>query len=107
MPLAAPAIATISLFTIVGYWNEWFSGMIYMNRPENYPLQTYLQSVVVQTSLTEVSTGSLAEMRDRMLISDRTFKSAQIFLGALPILCVYPWLQKYFTKGMTLGGVKG
>lgn len=107
VPLAAPAIATISLFTIVGYWNEWFSGMIYMNRPENYPLQTYLQSVVVQTSLTEVSTGSLAEMRDRMLISDRTFKSAQIFLGALPILCVYPWLQKYFTKGMTLGGVKG
>ena len=68
-----------------------------MNRPENYPLQTYLQSVVVQTSLTEVSTGSLAEMRDRMLISDRTFKSAQIFLGALPILCVYCLLYTSWT----------
>lgn len=107
VPLSKPAIATVSLFTIVGYWNEWFSGLIYMNRPQNYPLQTYLQSIVVQASLAEMNTGSLAEMRDRLLISDRTFKSAQIFLAALPILCVYPFLQKYFTKGMVLGGVKG
>lgn len=107
VPLSAPAIATVALFILVGHWNEWFNGLIYMNRPEHYPLQTYLQSVVVQTSLSEMNTGSLAEMRDRLLISDRTYKAAQIFIGALPIMCVYPWLQKYFTKGITLGGVKG
>lgn len=107
VPLSKPAIATISLYTIVGYWNEWFNGLIFMNRPENYPLQTYLQTIVVQTSLAEMNTSNLAELRDRLLVSDRTFKSAQIFLGALPILMVYPWLQKYFTKGLVLGGVKG
>lgn len=107
VPLSTPAIATIALFSLVGHWNEWFSGLIYMNRLENYPLQTYLQSVVVQTSLAEVNTGNLADMRDRMQISDRTFKAAQIFIGALPVMCFYPFLQKYFVKGITLGGVKG
>jgi putative aldouronate transport system permease protein len=107
VPLSVPAIATVTLFTLVGHWNEWFGGLIYMNRLENYPLQTYLQSVVVQTSLAQMSTGSIAEMTNRLLVSDRTFKAAQIFIGALPVLCFYPFLQKYFVKGITLGGVKG
>lgn len=107
MPIAKPAIATITLLTLVGHWNEWFSGLLYMNNPNKYPLQSYLQTIVIQTSLADMSTISLEEMRNMLLVSDRTFKAAQIFLGSLPILCVYPFLQKHFTKGLIMGSVKG
>ncbi|MNJ71737.1 hypothetical protein D3C77_683130 [compost metagenome] len=99
-----PAIATILLFSLVGHWNSWFDGLIYMNNPSNYPLQSYIQTVVVQKSFTTLTPEEAKVMAK---ISDKTLKSAQIFLGALPIICVYPFLQKYFVKGMVLGSVKG
>ena len=103
VPLAAPAIATISLFTIVGYWNEWFSGMIYMSSVRNYPLMTYLQKVISQTnSLTDPSQIELMAK-----ISSKTFQAAQIIIATLPILVVYPFMQRYFVQGMTLGAMKG
>src|SRR5690606_37072969 len=87
LPLSAPALATIGLFATVGHWNSWFDGLIYMNSPDHYPLQSYLQTVVINRdlSLTATDLKSLAE------VSDRTAKAAQIFLGALPILLVYPF----------------
>lgn len=103
LPTSAPALATIALFSLVGHWNEWFSGLLYMNRPEHYPLQTYLQTVVSQMSANAVL-ENLSEF-DKM--NDRTLKAAQIFFGTLPILLVYPFLQKYFTKGIVIGSVKG
>ena len=107
VPISTAGIATITLFTMVGHWNEWFAGIIYMNRPKNYPLQSYLQTIVVQRSLSEINIASTTEMEELLLISDRTFKAAQIFIGMVPILCVYPFLQKYFMKGIVLGSVKG
>ena len=104
VPVSTPALATLVLFCAVGHWNSWFDGMIFMNRPEHYPLQTYLQSVIVMRDLSLV--GSEA-WKDLMQISDRTVKAAQIFMGALPILMVYPFLQRYFVKGIVLGSVKG
>ncbi len=104
LPLSKPALATITLFTIVAHWNSWFDGIIYMNSPENYPLQSYLQTLVVQDSLSVRSPEELEILRE---ISNRTYKAAQIFLAALPVLAVYPFLQRYFVKGIVLGSVKG
>ncbi|MCD9024230.1 carbohydrate ABC transporter permease [Cohnella silvisoli] len=103
IPVSAPALATITLFTIVYHWNSWFDGLLLMNSPAHYPLQSYLQTVTTVRDLTLVSSQSLNDLKD---VSDRTSKSAQLFLGALPILFAYPFLQRYFIKGIVLGSVK-
>ena len=104
VPLSKPALATLVLFSAVGHWNSWFDGILFMNSPTNYPLQTYLQTVIINRDLTMVNAST---MKDLAEISDRTAKAAQVFIGSLPILLVYPFLQKYFTKGLVLGSVKG
>ncbi|NSW90801.1 MAG: carbohydrate ABC transporter permease [Firmicutes bacterium] len=106
VPVSTAGIATITLFTAVGHWNAWFDGLILMNKPENYPLQSYLQTVILGLT-TMLGTTSIAEdWKVLQVISDRTVKSSQIFLGALPIILVYPFLQRYFIKGIVLGSVK-
>ena len=104
IPLSRPAIATLTLFAMVLHWNEWFYGLIFMNRPEHYPLQTYLYTTVIIGNF-EVATLEELEILD--LISDRTVKAAQIFIAAFPILLAYPFLQRHFVKGIVLGSVKG
>ena len=106
-PLLGPSLATVGLFSMVGHWNDWFAGMIYMSLPVNYPLQTYLQTLLVdfETLLQSDSSGDIQALLSKM--NGRTGRAAQLFLGALPIMIVYPFLQKYFTKGLTIGSVKG
>lgn len=106
VPLSTAALATIGLFTAVGHWNAWFDGMIYMNSPAKYPLQTYIRTVVMAATadLNKLFEGE--NWRIMSKLSDKGMRSAQIFLGALPILCVYPFLQKYFMAGIVLGSVK-
>jgi len=103
LPVSLPALATLTVFSMVGHWNAWFDGMIYMNDSRNYPLQTYLQSILVSTNV-KLMTKAQAELL--RLISDRTLKAAQVFIAAIPILLVYPFLQRYFVSGLTLGSVK-
>ncbi|MCM3626116.1 carbohydrate ABC transporter permease [Paenibacillus glycanilyticus] len=103
VPLSMPAIATLILFSMVGHWNSWFDGLILMNSPDKYPLQSYMQTVVINRDLSLVSMADANSLGD---ISDRTLKSAQIFLAALPIICVYPFLQRFFIKGVVVGSVK-
>jgi len=103
VPLSLPALATTGLFTIVSHWNSWFDGMIYMNHPENYPLQTFLQTVIINMDFRFIK----AENAELMLkLSDRTSRAAQIFVAAFPILIVYPFLQRFFIKGIVMGSVK-
>ncbi|MFC4776644.1 carbohydrate ABC transporter permease [Paenibacillus sp. GCM10023252] len=102
LPISMPALATITLFTLVWHWNSWFDGLIYMMDTTMYPLATFLQTVVVQQDFSKMS----IDPKDLENLSQRTVKSAQIFIGALPILIVYPFLQKYFVKGIVLGAVK-
>ena len=102
-PISKPVIATITLFALVDQWNSWFDGMLYM-RTEQQPLQTYLQYLIV-TDVTKFITPD--EVRKMNQISPKTFRTAQIFIGAVPILMAYPFLQKYFTQGLVLGSVKG
>ena len=104
VPVSKPALATITLFSLVGHWNSWFDGLILMNKAEHYPLQSYIQTIVVQRSYSMLSRQEISELAT---VSDRTLRSSQIFLGSLPIILVYPFLQKYFVKGIVLGGVKG
>jgi putative aldouronate transport system permease protein len=104
VPLSVPALATLILFSAVGHWNSWFDGLLFMNDPKHYPLQSYLQTVIIARDLTMVNSGDIAELAK---VNDRTAKAAQIFIGALPILVVYPFLQRYFTTGIVLGSVKG
>lgn len=107
LPVLKPALATVGLFCIVGHWNDWFGGMIYMNSPENYPLQTYLQSML-KNFTEEMKKNQGQDMGELwQMVNARTGRSAQLFLGALPVMIVYPFLQKYFTKGLVLGSVKG
>jgi putative aldouronate transport system permease protein len=102
LPISLPALATITLFTLVGHWNSWFDGLIYMDNPRNYPLSTYLHSIIVNNDST-----SLKPIEEMAYVSEKTTKAAQIFVAMVPILAVYPFLQKYFAKGMIMGSVKG
>lgn len=104
VPLSTPALATITLFTIVWHWNSWFDGLILMKVPEHFPLSTYMQTILVHIDLTSMSGKDFEVLKD---VSDRTAKASQIFLGALPIILAYPFLQRYFVKGIVLGSVKG
>jgi len=104
IPISQPAIATVALFSLVHHWNSWFDGIILMDKPSQYPLQSYLNTVIIQRDLSLV--GS-TDWQSIALVSDRTVKCAQIFLSALPIIAAYPFFQRYFVKGLVLGSVKG
>ncbi|WP_127531656.1 carbohydrate ABC transporter permease [Paenibacillus kobensis] len=102
VPLSMPAIATLSLFTMVYQWNSWFDGMIYMSDTKHYPLASLLQTIIVQQDFSKIN----VDPKQLENISQRTVRAAQIFIGALPILLVYPFLQRFFVKGMVIGAVK-
>ena len=97
VPLAKPSIATITLFTIVGYWNEFF-------QETSYPLQTYIQQMVVTL---DYSTMNVEQIAAASKLNNQSLDAAKIFIAMIPVLVVYPFLQKYFVKGITLGSVKG
>lgn len=100
LPISMPAIATITLFTMVGHWNSYFDGLIYMKDNTKLPLASFLQTIIIQMDFSKLDPETVAKL------SQRTLKASQIFIGALPILIVYPFLQKYFVKGIVIGAVK-
>ena len=104
VPLSIPCLATLIIYVTVGHWNEWLGGMIYLRNIEKYPLATYLHNVLVRPNFDNLT---LDEIQRVMKISSRTLSSAQIMIGALPIILIYPFLQRFFVKGMLLGSLKG
>jgi len=106
IPLSKASLATVSLFVIVNHWNAWFDGLIYMNMPEKYPLMTYLQSIVLKFDITKITSEMLMRNPNLLEVTGRGIKGALILLCTLPILLVYPFLQKYFVTGVVMGSVK-
>lgn len=109
LPLLKPSLATVALFSIVTHWNSWFDGMLYISRPEDQPLQTYLRTIIVNPALfLSNSTSVSSKLIDIMnVINTRTIKAAQMVIAAVPMLVIYPFVQKYFTSGLVVGSVKG
>jgi putative aldouronate transport system permease protein len=106
LPLSVPVLATICLFVLLGHWNSWFDGLIYMNSPEKYPLQSYLQTIIMDPTKM-LQSINLDELRLRLKVNNETLRAAQIFISMIPVLCVYPFMQRYFTTGIVMGSVKG
>ena len=104
IPLSGPVIATITLFTIVNHWNDFFQGMVLTTKQKNYPLQTYIQQLVVTIDYSNLSADQMEAMNR---LNNRSLDSAKIFIAMIPVLLIYPFLQKYFVTGITLGSVKG
>lgn len=103
LPVSIPALATIALFSVVLHWNSFFDGLILMNNPANYPLQTYIQQLVIAERSMLQGSGQ-AQLMSRL--SNNTLNAAKLFVAMIPILLVYPFLQRYFIRGIMLGAVK-
>lgn len=105
LPLSKPSIATVTLFSLIGHWNSWFDGLIYSNFTKNYPLQSYLQTMVVDMQ-SIIQSGSVSDIVNALSVNNTNLKAAQIFISIIPLMVVYPFCQKYFTAGLTIGSVK-
>ena len=106
LPMSKAALATITLFCIVNHWNAFFDGKIYINSLEKLPLQTYIQSLVVDLNPEQMASMTPEQMSEQMQLSSLTFNSAKVVVSMLPILLIYPFLQKYFVTGIVMGAVK-
>ena len=102
LPLSKPVLASVTLFYAVGIWNSYLSPLLYLDEKKLYPLQLILRNIVISNEMSSMS-GDIAAMN----ISTMNIKYAVIFVSILPILCVYPFIQKYFNKGVMVGAVKG
>lgn len=103
LPVSLPVVATVTLFMAVYHWNEFFNGLVLTSKTENYPLQTYIQQLVVQIDTTTMSEDQFKRLS---LMSNQTLNAAKLFIAMVPVLLLYPFLQKYFIHGITIGSVK-
>ncbi|WP_336772887.1 carbohydrate ABC transporter permease [Paenibacillus sp. MMO-58] len=105
LPLSMPVLATFTLFYAVGHWNNFYSALLYINDPQKWPLQVMLRQIVL---LSQTAAGDLNSMDPNFVAPpDQSIKMAVIVIGTIPILLVYPFLQKHFAKGVLIGSVKG
>lgn len=105
LPISLPSLASLLLFSMIGHWNAWFDGMLYMSSPDMYPMATYLASQILNNNknLTNMTPEQLEAL---VSMSEKTIRSAQLFLSIVPILIIYPFLQRFFIKGIVVGSVK-
>lgn len=103
LPLSMASIATIVLFTTVNHWNSWFDGLIFTTDRGMWPLQTLLMQMMKSVDSTAFSSNDITLLTK---LSDRSFRAAQIIFATIPILCIYPFMQRYFITGITIGSVK-
>jgi len=107
LPCSKPSMATMALFSIVTHWNDFYEGLIYMTKQEKYPLMTYIQALqvnsamVLEDGMTPEALAKLAE------VSGKNLNAAKVVVATVPLMLIYPFLQKYFTKGVMIGAVKG
>lgn len=109
LPLSKPVIAVVGLYTAVNHWNDWFAGAFYMKSSELWPVQTVLQQMLsrAMASQQEITSVSQAIAQNAGAVTSDSLKMAAVVVTTVPILCVYPFVQKYFAKGAMIGAVKG
>ncbi len=101
LPVSIPAITTITLFYAVAHWNEFFSAIMYINRESSWPLQLFLRSMLYESEAAYQSGG------ESLYLLGQPMKMAAVMLAIIPIMCAYPFFQKYFATGVMSGAVKG
>ncbi len=108
LPLSKPVLATIALFVGVYNWNDFFMGVIYMNNPSLQPIQTFMLKIIAQNSeANEIMRGIPTDIQESTGITSRSVSMATMFVTVAPIMAIYPFLQKYFVKGLLMGSIKG
>ncbi|MCR5754433.1 MAG: carbohydrate ABC transporter permease [Acetatifactor sp.] len=105
LPCSVPVLATVSLFSIVGSWNDFYSGLIYITRIQNYPLMTYIQSLTINMEEI-VKHGTADDIMRAAKVSEQNLNAAKIVVSVVPLMLIYPFLQKYFITGIVIGSVK-
>lgn len=106
IPLSMPVIAVMILYYGVSHWNSWFPAMIFLRKRELYPLQLILREILIENNNNDMTSSGKVNVED-YLTATLTIKYATTMVATVPILCIYPFLQKYFTKGVMIGAVKG
>jgi len=105
IPCSIPVFATVTLFSIVGSWNDFYSGLIYITRIENYPLMTYIQSLTINMEEI-IKHGTMEDIIRASQVSEQNLNAAKIVIAVIPLMLIYPFLQKYFITGIVIGSVK-
>ena len=104
LPLSKAVLATFALFSIVGYWNDYMTALLYLRDDSKYPIQLLMRRLLVLMDYRDATTAQL--LKDYRQISSRTTKAAATIITVVPILCIYPFMQKHFAKGVLVGSVK-
>ena len=117
LPISKAAVATITLFYAVSHWNSWFPAVVYLSDAERYPLQVILRQIVIDNQMTEalLERGEMAaaramdeqEQSDQLIASVDRIKFATLFASIVPMLIIYPFIQRYFVRGLMIGSLKG
>ena len=108
LPLSKPVIATMIVYTAVGFWNEWCNALIFITRNDDLTtLQLLLRQILTSTTVTTSSQGGVKVVNSGMMTPSESLKMASVMVTTIPIILIYPFMQKYFTKGLMIGSVKG
>ena len=107
LPMSVPIIATVTLLVGLSYWNDWINGLYYINKDTMYSTQALLNQMLMDTQFLISNTQGSAAMNQNIILPSNGIKMAIAVMGALPIMVIYPFFQKYFVKGITIGAVKG
>ncbi len=107
--MSKPIIAVIGLYKAVGHWDDWFSGAFYQNSSKMWPVQTVLQQMLNRAMDAAEETTDISQIiaKQATVVTSDSLKMAAVIITMTPILCVYPFIQRYFTKGVMIGAVKG
>jgi putative aldouronate transport system permease protein len=110
LPLSKPIISVIALFNGVGHWNDWFSGTFYVSDKELHPLQTVLRAMLMSAEALRkrmvIVTATYAPQDARLTVTTESLKMATIIVATVPVVCLYPFIQRYFVQGVMIGSLK-
>jgi putative aldouronate transport system permease protein len=110
LPLSGPVLATLSLFTAIYHWNDWFTPSIYINNVDLLPIQTKLQQIlnsnIMSEQMSQMDSAAKSHMEQMKTVTSKSLSMATMMVATVPIMCVYPFVQKYFVKGVLVGSLK-